>query len=81
MRHTGGPLAVTPRTSDAVLLQWASETGAHGMPVPQDLEKVGWHRSAEHPLFRGTWLMETLEAPRVLPPPARSRLRSVPRGR
>jgi hypothetical protein len=51
----------TPATSDsgALLLQWASESGAHGMPVPQELERMGWHRLAEHPLFRGTWLMET----------------------
>ncbi len=45
--------------SGALLLQWASESGAHGMPVPQELERMGWHRLAEHPLFRGTWLMET----------------------
>lgn len=54
-----GVLAVTPRTTDAVFLQWASETGAHGMPVPQELERKGWHRLTEHPLFHGTWLMET----------------------
>jgi hypothetical protein len=29
------------------------------MPVPHELESMGWHRLAEHPLFRGTWLMET----------------------
>jgi hypothetical protein len=23
---------------------------------------MGWHRLAEHPLFRGTWLMETRPA-------------------
>jgi len=45
--------------SGALLLQWASESGAHGMPIPQELESMGWHRLAEHPLFRGTWLMET----------------------
>jgi hypothetical protein len=50
---------VTARTTDAVFLQWASETGAHGMPVPQELERMGWLRLAEHPLFHGTWLMET----------------------
>jgi len=42
-------------------VRWASETGAHGMPVPQELERLGWHRLAEHPLLRGTWLMETAE--------------------
>lgn len=73
-------MPVTPLTRDTILLQWASETGAHGMPVPQELEKVGWHRSAEHPLFRGTWLMETPEAPRV-PRPPDTRLRSVARSR
>jgi len=52
--------AQTPTAdSGAVLLRWASEDGAHGMPVPQELEEMGWHRLAEHPLFRGTWLMET----------------------
>ena len=69
----GGSLAVRSHTTDAVLLQWASETGAHGMPVPQELERMGWLRLAEHPLFHGTWLMETPEpgpgAP-ALPVPA-----------
>jgi len=41
-------------------VQWASETGAHGMPIPQELERLGWHRLAEHPLLRGTWLMEAI---------------------
>jgi hypothetical protein len=31
------------------------------MPIPQELERLGWHRLAEHPLLRGTWLMETVE--------------------
>jgi hypothetical protein len=31
------------------------------MPAPQELERFGWHRLAEHPLFHGTWLMETPE--------------------
>jgi hypothetical protein len=53
-------------TAEVVLLQWASETGAHGMPVPYDLERSGWHRLAKHPLFEGTWLMET---PEPSPPP------------
>ncbi len=58
-----GLSTVTPSSGagSAVLLQWASETGAHGMPVPQELEGRGWHRLAEHPLFHGTWLMETPE--------------------
>lgn len=60
IRPKGG---ARPHPGAAVLLQWASETGAHGMPAPQDLEKLGWHRLAEHPLFRGTWLMETQEPP------------------
>ena len=78
MKRTGESLAVVTRTGEAVLLQWASETGAHGMPMPQDLEQMGWHRSAEHPLFQGTWLMETPEAvpTPVLPVP---RVRARPR--
>ena len=51
-----------PNPHKRVLLQWASETGAHGMPIPEELERLGWHRLTEHPLFRGTWLMETPEA-------------------
>jgi hypothetical protein len=63
--------AVTPSSGagSTVLLQWASETGAHGMPVPHELEGRGWHRLAEHPIFHGTWLMETPEAVSA-PPPA-----------
>ena len=63
--------AVTPSSGagSTVLLQWASETGAHGMPVPHELEGRGWHRLAEHPIFHGTWLMETPEAVSVPPPP------------
>jgi hypothetical protein len=76
MKGTGGSRAVVTRTGEAVLLQWASETGAHGMPLPQDLEQMGWHRSAEHPLFQGTWLMETREAaPATVLPVARMRPR------
>jgi hypothetical protein len=62
--------AVSPSSGagSTVLLQWASETGAHGMPVPDELEGRGWHRLAEHPLFHGTWLMETPEAVPVRPP-------------
>jgi hypothetical protein len=56
------------RTTGATLLQWASETGAHGMPAPQELERFGWHRLAEHPLFQGTWLMETPERAAALAP-------------
>jgi hypothetical protein len=63
----------------AVLLQWASETGAHGMPIPRELEGRGWHRLAEHPLFHGTWLMETPEAEPVPSSPVpRSRTRRKP---
>jgi hypothetical protein len=46
------------------------------MPLPQDLEKQGWRRSAQHPLFRGTWLMEASTAPELelrRTPAARSR--------
>jgi hypothetical protein len=62
-------LAVTSHTAVAILLQWASETGAHGMPVPQELERMGWLRRAEHPLFQGTWLMETAESGPDAPAP------------
>jgi hypothetical protein len=55
-------MVTVTRTGEAVLLQWASETGAHGMPMPRDLEQMGWRRAAAHPLFEGTWLMETPEA-------------------
>jgi hypothetical protein len=65
----------------AVLLRWASETGAHGMPVPQDLERQGWRRLAEHPLFSGTWLMETTERPQDPSPPDPSRWASRRAGR
>ena len=75
VRRTSKSVTVT-RTGEALLLQWASETGAHGMPMPQDLEQMGWHRSAEHPLFQGTWLMETAEAlPTPVLPVARGRAR------
>ncbi len=68
MKHTQVSFASTLRTSEAVFLQWASETGAQGMPIPQELEELGWHRLSEHPLFRGTWLMEAAEPRHVLPP-------------
>ena len=58
MKRTQASRAVVSGTKDAVFLQWASETGAQGMPIPQELEKRGWHRLSEHPLFHGTWLME-----------------------
>ena len=65
-----------PNPINRMLLQWASETGAHGMPIPEELERLGWHRLTEHPLFRGTWLMETPEpatAPLLVePPPSRT---------
>jgi len=64
-----GSRAVTGSTG-AVLLQWASESGAHGMPVPQELERLGWQRSAEHPLFRGTWLMEAAPSLAAAPVPS-----------
>jgi hypothetical protein len=41
------------------------------MPIPEELERLGWHRLTEHPLFCGTWLMETPEpapAPLLLEP-------------
>ena len=79
MKRVRRALATTAETRDAVLLQWASETGAHGMPVPEELERIGWHRLAEHPLFHGTWLMETPEPPATprAVAPHRPRIRSV----
>ena len=80
MKRARRRLPTTPVNPDAVLfLQWASETGAHGMPVPEELERVGWHRLAEHPLFHGTWLMETPEplVTRRVTAPGRARIRSV----
>ena len=78
MKRTQVSCAVTSRTSEAVFLQWASETGAQGMPIPQELEKLGWHRLSEHPLFHGTWLMQAEEPRHVLPPPpTRARPRPV----
>jgi hypothetical protein len=69
MKQTQVSYALTSRTSEAVFLQWASETGAQGMPIPRELEQLGWHRLSEHPLFHGTWLMEAAEPRHVLPPP------------
>jgi len=78
MKRTQASRAVSASTSEAVFLQWASETGAEGMPNPQELEKLGWHRLSEHPLFHGTWLMEAAEPRHVLPPPTpRPRPRAV----
>ena len=77
MKHTQVSCASTLRSSEAVFLQWASETGAQGMAIPQELEKLGWHRLSEHPLFHGTWLMEAEEPRHVLPPPPRARPRPV----
>ena len=78
MKRTQASRAVPASTSEAVFLQWASETGAEGMPIPQELEKLGWHRLSEHPLFHGTWLMEAAEPRHVLPPPTpRARPRAI----
>lgn len=78
MKRTQASRAVSSSTSEAVFLQWASETGAQGMPIPQELEKLGWQRLSEHPLFHGTWLMEAAASRHVLPPPApRPRPRAV----
>lgn len=75
-----GVPAVSSHTTDAVLLQWASETGAHGMPIPQELEQMGWLRLAEHPLFHGTWLMETPErGPGAPAPPVHAAPRALRR--
>ena len=80
MRRARRPAAPHPPSATnphyRVPLQWASETGAHGMPIPEELERLGWRRLTEHPLFRGTWLMESPEAAaapsRVEPSPSRT---------
>ena len=37
--------------------QWASETRAHGMPTPEELEAQGWTRLSESPRWPGSWWM------------------------
>ena len=38
-------------------LRWASDSGAQGMPHPEELEYLGWKRLREHPSYAGVWLM------------------------
>ena len=63
MRRARQPAAPNPQSqpnpNNRMMLQWASETGAHGMPIPEEVERLGGRRLTEHPLLHGTWLMET----------------------
>jgi len=42
---------------DVVVFRWASESRAHGLPTPTELEFIGWTRVAQHPLYEQSWLM------------------------
>lgn len=44
-------------TRETYEVRWANETGAQGMPRPEDLEAQGWYRVGNHPLYRTSWLM------------------------
>jgi hypothetical protein len=37
---------------------WASETRAHSMPTPEELEAQGYVKLRPHPWYTGTWLMK-----------------------
>lgn len=45
----------------ATLYRWASETGAHGMPHPEEAEYLGYVKCSHHPRYEGTWLMRKEE--------------------
>lgn len=58
-----GPHPVTPvawragmRKSVAVY-QWANESGTHGMARPAALERIGYVKVRQHPLYPKSWLM------------------------
>jgi hypothetical protein len=36
---------------------WASETGAHSMPTPEELKAQGYVKLRPHPWYEGAWLM------------------------
>ena len=40
-----------------VIFQWANESGAHGMARPAALEKIGYVKVRQHPLWPKSWLM------------------------
>jgi hypothetical protein len=37
---------------------WASQDGRHGMLTIEAAEREGYVKVAEHPWYRGTWLMK-----------------------
>jgi len=42
--------------------RWAHESGAQGMPTPDELEAQGWVRVHFHPNYRRSWLMRKDDA-------------------
>jgi hypothetical protein len=44
------------------LFQWANEEGTSGMPLPEELERQGWVRVAQHPRWVKSWLMKKADA-------------------
>lgn len=40
----------------AWLFRWASETGAQGMPFPEEVEWLGYQRVGQDPRFPTSWL-------------------------
>lgn len=41
----------------STLYQWANTAGVNGMPRPSHLEKLGWVKVRQHPLWPKSWLM------------------------
>ena len=39
------------------LYQWANEQGVNGMARPATLERLGWVKVRQHPLWPKSWLM------------------------
>ena len=61
-RSTGGTV-MTDAISDGYAVKdgsyaWASETRAHSMPTPEELEAVGYVKLRRHPWYAGAWLMK-----------------------
>ena len=51
--------SLSPASGEArAEFRWASETGAHGMPHPEELEYLGFVRVARHPRWPSSWLMK-----------------------
>ena len=38
------------------LFRWASETGAHGMITPEEIEWLGYERVGQDPRYPTSWL-------------------------